>query len=75
MVGFWDAVASAGPYTNNLHLAPDCFITTPTPQHSVFTGQMLFLTPNQRCQSTECLHTVQLMPLHPKTPPSLKTSK
>ena len=22
-MGFWDAVASAGPYTNNLHLAPD----------------------------------------------------
>jgi len=21
--GFWDAVASAGPYANNLHLAPD----------------------------------------------------
>ena len=28
-------------------------ITTPTPHHSVFTGRMLFLTPNQRCQSTE----------------------
>jgi len=23
MMGFWDAVASAGPYANNLHLAPD----------------------------------------------------
>ena len=22
-MGFWDAVASAGPYANNLHLAPD----------------------------------------------------
>jgi len=22
---FWDAVASAGPYANNLHLAPDRF--------------------------------------------------
>ena len=22
-VGFWDAVASVGPYANNLHLAPD----------------------------------------------------
>jgi len=28
-------------------------ITTPAPHHSVFTGWMLFLTPNQRCQSTE----------------------
>ena len=25
-------------------------ITTPTPHHSIFTGRMLFLTPNQRCQ-------------------------
>jgi len=22
-MAFWDAVPSAGPYTNNLHLAPD----------------------------------------------------
>ena len=28
-------------------------ITTPTPLHSIFTGRMLFLTPNQRCRSTE----------------------
>jgi len=28
-------------------------ITTPTPHHSIFTGQMLFLTPNEQCQSTE----------------------
>ena len=28
-------------------------ITTPTPRHSVFTGRMLFLAPNQQCQSTE----------------------
>ena len=28
-------------------------ITTTTPHHSIFTGQMLFLTPNQQCQSTE----------------------
>ena len=28
-------------------------ITTPTPHHSIFTGQMLFLMPNQQCQSTE----------------------
>ena len=51
MMGFWDAVAAAGPYANNMHLAPD--ITTPTPHHSIFTGRMLFLTPNQQCQSTE----------------------
>jgi len=28
-------------------------ITTPAPHHSVFTGQMLFLLPNQQHQSTE----------------------
>ena len=28
-------------------------ITTPTPHQSMFMGQMLFLTPNQQCQSTE----------------------
>jgi len=27
--------------------------TTPTPHHSIFTDWMLFLTPNQQCQSTE----------------------
>jgi len=31
MTGFGDAVASAGPYANNLHLAPEK-ITTSTPQ-------------------------------------------
>ena len=28
-------------------------ITMPAPHHSVFTGRMPFLTPNQQCQSTE----------------------
>ena len=28
-------------------------ITTSTPHYSIFTGRMLFLTPNQQCQSTE----------------------
>jgi len=28
-------------------------ITTPTPHNSIFTGRMLFLTPNQQCQITE----------------------
>jgi len=32
-------------------------ITTPTPHHSIFTGRMLFLTPNQQCQSTEGIST------------------
>jgi len=42
------AVASAGPYANNLHLAPD---RTTTPHHSISTGRMLFLTPKKQCQS------------------------
>ena len=50
-MGFWDAVASAGPYANYLHLTSD--ITTPTPHHSIFTGRMLFLMLNQPCQNNE----------------------
>jgi len=45
----WVAVASAGPYTN-LHLAPENHASTP--HHSVFTGWMPFLQPNQQRQST-----------------------
>ena len=51
MLGFSDAVASAGPYANNLHLAAD--ITMPTPHHSIFAGWMHFLKPNKLCPSTE----------------------
>jgi len=35
MVGFWEAMASAGPYANNLQVAGDK-ITTPTPYLSIF---------------------------------------
>jgi len=52
MMGVRDAVASDGLYANNLHLAPNK-TTTPTPQHSIFTGRILFLAPNQRCQNTD----------------------
>jgi len=40
-IGFWEAMASAGPYANNLHLTPECrqIQTTPTPHHSIFTGR------------------------------------
>jgi len=31
-------------------------ITMPAPHHSVFTGRMPFLSPNQQCQSTEVHH-------------------
>jgi len=34
--------------------APCCRqITTPTPHHSIFTGWMLFLMPNQQCYNTK----------------------
>jgi len=38
------AVASTGPHANHLHLAPDSTSSL---------NQMVFLTPNQHCQSTE----------------------
>jgi len=50
--GDWVAVASAGAYENHLHLAP---YRTPC-QHLItqlFTDWMLFLMPNQQCQSTQ----------------------
>jgi len=38
IMGFWDAVASAGPYAKQF--APESRqITTPTPYNSIFTGQ------------------------------------
>jgi len=46
------AVASAGPYANHLHLAPDQ-TTMPVPHHLVFIGRMPFLLPHQQHQSTE----------------------
>jgi len=52
MTGFWEAMASAGPYANNLHLTAD----RQPHQHLItqfFTGQMHFLMPNQQRQSTE----------------------
>jgi len=42
------AMASAGPYAPRSKQ-----ITTPVLHHSVFTGRMPFLTPNQQRQSTE----------------------
>jgi len=50
-MGFCDAVASAGPYANNLHPGLHKHLIT-----QFFTGQMLFLMPNKQCQSTEGKH-------------------
>jgi len=36
-------------------------ISTPTPHQSIFPGRMLFLTPNQQCQSTEDTSTSALV--------------
>ena len=42
--------------------APRCRqITTPTRHCSFFTGQMLFLTPNQQCQSRFCFTDIIIM--------------
>jgi len=57
MMASQNAVVSAGPHANNPHLAPD---NHTKPHHSIFTGRMLFLAPNQQCQSTEAktqIHT------------------
>jgi len=52
MVGFWDGGGIS--WTICKQSAPRSRqITTPTPHQSIFTGQMLFLKPNQQCQSTE----------------------
>jgi len=50
IVGFWDG--SGNGWT--IYTAPRSNkITTATPHHSIFTGWILFLMPNQQCQSTE----------------------
>jgi len=52
MMGFWDG--SGISWTICKQSVPRFRqTTTPTPHHSMFTDWMLFLTPNQQCQSTE----------------------
>jgi len=46
-MGFLEALGSAGPYTNNLHLAPD---SLPLQHQSL---SFYRLAPNQQCQNTE----------------------
>jgi len=46
------AVASAGPFANHLHLAPDRKPCQYTTTH-FFTGRIPFLPPNQQHQTTE----------------------
>jgi len=47
-MGFWDAVASAGLYTNNLHLTPD---NTLTPRYSILLARCSSWHLS-KCQST-----------------------
>jgi len=50
MTGFWDS--SGISWTICKQSAPRSRqITTPTPHQSIFTGRILFLMPNQQCQS------------------------
>ena len=50
MTGFWDG--SGISWTICKQSAPRSRqITTTTPHHSIFTGRMLFLMPDQQCQS------------------------
>ena len=54
MMGFGDG--SGISWTTCKQSAPrsrQIITPTPTPHRSIFTGRMLFLTPNQHCQSTE----------------------
>jgi len=62
MMGFWDALTSAGPYANNLHLAPDGY-----PRQHLIT-QFLQARCSSRCpvnsvkalMATELWHTSRL---------------
>jgi len=52
MIEFWDG--SGVSWTMCKQSAPHTRqITTPAAHHSIFSGLMLFLAPNQQCQSTE----------------------
>jgi len=45
-------------------------ITTPTPHHSIFTGRMLFLLPNQQCQSSESYRSTSDARQQTSSPPA-----
>jgi len=54
--GFWDG--SGISWVMCKQSAPRSRqLTIPAPYHSLFAGWMLFLMPNQRCQSTESTST------------------
>jgi len=53
LMGFWDAVTSAGPYAFTICTSLQSDNHSNTSSLNFFTGWMHFLTPNQHCQSTE----------------------
>ena len=52
----WTTCKSFAPHSKQ--------ITMPVPHHSIFMGRMLFLMPNQQCQSTECRQLGQQNSIH-----------
>ena len=53
MMRFWDACNGISWTICKQSALCSRQITTTTPNHSIFTGRILFLMPNQQCQSTE----------------------
>ena len=65
MMGFGDG--SGISWTTCKQSAPRSRqVTTPTPHLSIVTGRLLFLTPNQRCQSTEGKYFISGNTVHMK---------
>jgi len=61
MVGFCDGSGISWTICKQ-SAPPSRQTTTPTPHHSIFTSRMLFLTPNQQCQSTHTRLTAHCLP-------------
>jgi len=57
IMGFWDGSGISWTICKQSP-PPSRQITTPTPHHSIFTGRILFLTPNQQCQAVG-VHTAR----------------
>jgi len=53
MTGFGDGSGISWTICKQSSVPRSRQITTSTPHQSMFTGRMLFTTPNQQCQSTE----------------------
>ena len=71
MTGFCDD--SGISWTICKQSAPCSRQITTTPHHSIFTGWMLFMAPNQQCQSSE--GTSRVYTLRPKKRPPFHLKK